>query len=123
MKLVLDKFPGFQNAWQVHVEWWEGEEAGFCNDMSAFSIYTRDLIKHGKSHEEVKNIFDFIEELVVSGTEEVQTVATTCFLENLINAVDWGRIPASSFVHLLGKESREYCKAWDKFTGVETEGL
>ena len=27
------------------------------------------------------------------------------------------------FVPYLGQESREYCKAWDQFTGVRTEGL
>lgn len=123
IKLILQKFPGFQNAWQEHLDWWGKETPGFCNDMAAFSRYTIMLLKEKKNEQQLKEIFAFIEELMNVGTIEVKEAVATCFLENFINAVAWGRIPASSFVYLLGEESKKYCKAWDEFTGVKTEGL
>lgn len=60
---------------------------------------------------------------MLEGNDKVRDAVATCFLENLINAVAWGRIPSSSFIHLLGEESKKYYKAWDEFTGVKTEGL
>jgi len=35
----------------------------------------------------------------------------------------WKTISSLSFVGLLGSKSKEYCKGWDEFTGVKTEGL
>lgn len=68
-------------------------------------------------------IFDFIEMLMCEGDQIVGDCAATCFLENLVNYAGHGSVQASSFIPLLGPESREYCKGWDKFTGVQTPGL
>jgi hypothetical protein len=64
-----------------------------------------------------------IEHLMLQGDDAVKDAVATCFLENLINRTSAGDIPAANFVHLLGPESVAYCKAWDEFTGVKTEGL
>jgi hypothetical protein len=121
MQLVFNKFPGFQERWQKHLDWWEGEEAGLCNDMSQFSRYVTELIMN-KQIGTLPQIFDFVETLMIDGDADVQNAAATCFLENLINITP-EKIPPSSFIPLLGNESRGYCKAWDKFTGVKTESL
>jgi hypothetical protein len=118
---TLEKFPEFQETWQEHLDWWEGEEAGLCNDMSQFSHYVTELIIEKKS-DNLPEIFNFVETLMVDGDLDVQNAAATCFLENLINITP-EKINPNSFVHLLGTESRDYCKAWDEFTGVTTEGL
>lgn len=123
MKLVLKEFPNFRTLWQEHLDWWGKDVPGLSNDMSAISDYTINLLKNNQSSHEIKNIFNFIEQLIIDGDQSVRDAATTCFLENLINATSWKRILASSFVHLLGPESKKYCKAWDEFTGVKTEGL
>jgi hypothetical protein len=123
MKMILEHFPKFQEKWQEHLDWWEGESAGLCNDMSAFSKYVLELLQNKSDDNEVKDIFIFIEKLMVEGTQEVQDATATCFLENLVNATSWNRISAESFVHLLGEESKEYCRAWDEFTEVKTDGL
>lgn len=68
-------------------------------------------------------VFDVAERLMVEGDNEVKDAVATCFLENLLNVASAGRIDASKFVDLLGPESRAYCRAWDEFTGVHTEGL
>ena len=89
-------------------------------DMSCFSHYIIDLIADDSKNNHQKEIeltFIFIEKLMNEGTEEVQEAAATCFLENLLNAVSWDTILASSFVPLLGPESKKYCRAWDEFTG------
>jgi hypothetical protein len=119
--VILEKFPEFQKRWDDHLDFWEGEPAGVCNEMSTFSHFVIALIKNGKT-EDLKNIFDLIEDFMINGDSDIKNAAATCFLENLMN-VTGEKISAKSFIHLLGKESREYCKAWDEFTGVKTEGL
>ncbi len=121
MKFILNKFPGFKERWQKHLDWWDGEDAGLCNDLSQFSRYVIELIAQ-KQLENLPQIFSFIEFLMTNGDSEVQNATATCFLENLINVTP-EKISANSFVPLLGAESRSYCKAWDKFTGVQTESL
>lgn len=123
MNLVLEKFPNFRKSWQEHLNWWGGDKPGFGNDMSAFYRYVHELLVKDPSTLEIKEIFSFIEFLMQEGDQSVGDVTATCFLENLINAVAWKTIPASSFVPLLGEKSREYCKGWDEFCGDKTEGL
>jgi hypothetical protein len=89
--------------------------------MFEFTDYVSDLIEQGET-KDLPRIFTFIEKLIVEGDQDVKDAAATCFLENLINYSD-NTIPASSFVPLLGPKSRDYCKGWDEFTGVKTEGL
>lgn len=59
------------------------------------------------------------------GTEEFDydNAACTCFLENLLNAAGYKNINYDRFIPYLGVLSKEYCKAWDKFTGVRSLGL
>lgn len=118
---MLDKFPGFQERWQTHLDWWEGEEAGLCNNMSQFSRYVTELITN-KQVKTLPQIFNFVETLMIGGDSDVQNAAATCFLENLMNMTP-EKIAVNSFIPFLGNESRNYCKAWDEFTGVTTEGL
>lgn len=123
MNTILKKFPGFEKKWQEHLAWWGEDVPGLSNDMSSFSDYILELLQNDEHADELKEIFAFIEELMTDGSKEVQEAVATCCLENLINATSWDRISASSFVHLLGKESKEFCKGWDEFTGAKTAGL
>lgn len=122
MQLILKNFPNFEVEWQEHLAWWDGDPAGLSNDMAAFSRYVLGLLKKNQHNEETQEIFIFVEKLLIEGDEAVGNAAATCFLENLINAISWGRVPAN-FIYLMGPESKKYCKAWDDFTGVKTEGL
>ena len=72
-----------------------------------------------------EELFALIEKMIMDGNNEVQNAATTCFLENLQNrssSEDY-EFDGSHFVSLLGPKSTEYCKAYDKITGIKTEGL
>ncbi len=122
MRILVERFPGFSDRWRAHLEWWGEEEAGLCNDVAAFGRYVGDLIVEGDTSD-VAAIFGAIEELLLEGDAEVKDAVATCCLENLLNSVSSGRIAAGTFVHLLGPQSRAYCRAWDEFTGVRTPEL
>ena len=122
--IILAKFPGFKDMCQEHLEYWGEEKAGLCNDMAVFSRYSINLLKEAnKNISELKDIFLFIEKCMLEGNDNVKDATATCFLENIINATSWETISSLNFVQLLGCESKKFCKAWDEFTGVKTEGL
>jgi hypothetical protein len=121
MPLVLERIPGFQERWEAHLDWWGGEEAGLCNDIAALSEYVRECITEDRT-QELPAIFALIEEFMTRGDEEVRDATATCFLENLLNITS-EEVPAESYIGLLGNESKAYGRAWDRFTGVRTEGL
>src|SRR5690349_21014454 len=97
MEQILARFPAFGDRWQAHLNWWGGEEAGLCNDVSEFGRYVRDLIAAGGGRQ-LPEIFAFLEELMVEGDADVQTAVATCCLENLLNYASGGSIKAESFV-------------------------
>lgn len=124
MVLILEKFPNFKKMWSEHLEWWGDEKAGLSNDMAVFSRYTIELLKNSEiNHTELHEIFILIEKFMTDGSENLKDAVATCFLENIINATSWKTVNPLSFVNLLGAESKNFCKAWDEYTGVKTEGL
>jgi hypothetical protein len=113
--------PEFGERWRIHRDYWNGAEAGLCNDVAEFSRFASDLIIEGRI-EDLREIFALIEELIVNGDEDVKDAIATCFVENLAN---WfvNNPSHEQFIKLLGPASRAYWKAWDDFTGVQTDGL
>ena len=130
-KTVIDKFPGLQKSiyWEgcyLYVDYNGEKDLECCGIMTALSMYVRDIMNTSLSAEkvqEIKEIFLLIEFFISGGNQSVQNAAATCFLENLINATSWGTLKPETFLCYLGPESKKYCKAWDEFTGVKTEGL
>lgn len=122
MSFLLNEVPEFQSAWEMHQSEWNGEIAGLCNDMTAFADFTEKQIKI-ENVKVLTRIFILIEALMAQGEQEVKDIVATCFLENLLNDVSAKRIPANGFLSYLGPKSTDYCRAWDDFTGVITEGL
>lgn len=121
VELVLRVIPEFKPYWQEHRAEWDGEEPGLCNDMSAFSHYTWQHLVDDNRSGLLPRIFGVVEKLMVEGDQDVQDAAATCFIENLVNRVSWKNATAPAFRHFLGPKSRDYCKAWDEFTGVRTD--
>lgn len=117
---MLETAPGFHPFWQAYLEEWENvnEQLSACMDLSTLSDYVHQSILENNPIP-LPEIFQLIERLMQEGDEEVKTAAATCFLENLQNM----ETPSASWVPLLGAASREYCQAWDEFTGVATPGL
>lgn len=123
MSIILEKFPGFQARWSAYKSDWEGEETTIYGEMCTFSSYAKRLLAHGKTDPSfIKEMFSFMEYILENGDEDVQNAVCTCFLENILNVTP-SDIDPKRFVEYLGPQSREYCIAWDEFTGVQTEGL
>lgn len=113
-KISNDKICGITPFWG---------DTSFAGGMREFSDYVVDLlIQNDQNSTLIREIFTYIEFLIINGDEDVKDVVTTCFLENILNLTP-RKIDPKRYVTYLGSESREYCRAWDKFTGVKTEGL
>lgn len=120
LETLFNLFPPFEKFRAEEIEELGEEDRSFHTDMIDFCTYIIKLIANDseKNHQkEIELTFIFIEKLMNEGSEEVQEAVATCFLEDLLNAVSWERIPASSFVPLLGPESKKFCRGWDEFTG------
>ena len=135
MELISEKFPEFKPIWNSYrLEYKVSDEdlfgitpfwgdTSFFGGMAKFSDYVSDLlVKNESNTSQINEIFSYMEHLLVNGDEDVKTAVATCFFENILNITP-GKINPKRFVEYLGPESREYCRAWDKFTGVQTDGL
>ena len=114
---LVARYPGFQDTWRAHLDYWEGEEAGLCNDMAEFAVYVGTLLEENERTPELEAIFGHVESLLDDGTEEVKDAVATCFLENLVNRLEPGTAYRELFTGLLGPKSLAYCKEWSAFSG------
>lgn len=100
------------------------------NALSNFVLNELIPISESISYREIE-IYNLIETIRVKyssyhrNTQEFDydNTACTCFLENLLNAAGYNNISYNRFIPYLGVLSREYCKEWDRFTGVRSPGL
>lgn len=122
MDYILDHVPEFEGHWTSHLKSYDSANVGLCLDVASFATFVILLLE---SHKEELNekIFLTVENLMTTGDREVVAAVSTCFLENLLNRASTGSIDYSSFVGFLGQRSREFCKEWDQFTGVFSDGL
>ena len=120
---LVELCPDFKPTWDDERFMWagEGEAPSVYGVFSAFSHYVAERLEK-RDVDGLAAVFDFAEKAVADSDEDLANAAATCFLENLINRVPES-IDPDLLVPLLGHESKEYCRAWDKFTGVTTKGL
>lgn len=119
--LLKEKFPKFSPHWEAHIAYWADDAEKMIPMWYPFSDYAIEVIKANDANE-IKNILDFAELMLCEGNQSVQDGIATVFLEHLL-AKDSDEIKFSTICKYLGKNSIEYCKAWDNFCGVRTEGL
>ena len=120
--LVLRECPNFETYWADYQDYWaRAGSPGVCLEISAFGDFVKDRIVEGDS-DEIARLFQLIEHLIAFGDGDVRNAAMTCCLENILNVTP-SQLPAERFVRFLGPKSREFCRAWDEFTGVKTPGL
>lgn len=120
LEFLVPLYPELRHQLVASADCWL-TEAGRISTCSVFSI-TSDLVIQRISAGDfsgAKELFAGIERCLAEGSDQVSTAATTCFLENLINRKDIGVL----VVPFMGPLARQYCRAWDKFTGVTTPGL
>ena len=109
-------------------EYWESDDAcfNFGDDSTIHGVFSdfSHLVSDGLQNNNLvnaKDIFIYIESVVSKGGDPANA-ACTCFLENILNRTP-DTINPNTFVPYLGVHSKEFCKGWDKFTGVKTNGL
>ena len=122
MDEVLKRVPGFQNTWQEHQEFWDGEKAGLVLDMIELASYTQTLLESG-SERELSTIFQLIEEMLLDGSEKVKGAVITGFLETIVNAVEEESPYLPLLARLLGEKSKAYCAEWLTFSGGDLPGI
>lgn len=89
--------------------------------FAIFSHYVSDRLEHGFDPG-LRTVFEYVETKITDDNYEVDTAVTTCFLENLMNRVP-SRISPAALVPLLGPKARIFCRGWDEFCGMKTDGL
>ena len=80
MPMLLAACPSFEDRWQEHLDWWEGEEAGLYNDLARFAHHLVELEKQGTTRE-FAEVFHVVERLHVEGDHYVKEAATIGLLE------------------------------------------
>ena len=119
--LLKEKFPKCVPFWEVYAGYFESDKDIIISQMMPFIDYVAGVIK-SQDEKEIKRIFEYVEFLMLNGNDYVQAAIATGFLEGLLN-YDPHEIQFIKFRQYLGKETIDYCRAWDKFTGVMTKGL
>jgi hypothetical protein len=102
------------------VSQWEPDEVPPTIRMGEFAdryVALFDLI----SESERKRILALLENLLVEGDDMVKTAVATGFFEALLAHCDEGHFDFSKIKTMIGPESRAYCRAWNRFTGVEMD--
>ena len=113
--------PQFSTTWKDEAYLWTHDgRFTHCGVFASFSHYITEVLTSPEPYA-LEAVFEYVEGCM-HDSGDVGTAAATCFLENLLNRTP-DTIDPKRFVPLLGAESREYCRAWDEFCGVRTEGL
>ena len=133
---LIIKFPNFalSKSLAEAYEWYEvNGELNACALFTGLTHYVAyELIKNNKNiTQEERDIYLFIENVREkfhnyedpSPEFNFDNAICTCFLENLLNIASHNSISYARFIPYLGEKSKEYCRAWDEFTGVKSPGL
>ena len=84
----------------------------------AFGLAISDLARS-----DIEAVGTLVETFLVTGDEDTKDAITTGFLESLLAQASAGTIHFRSIAWMLGPESIRYCREWDKFTGLRTDGV
>jgi hypothetical protein len=120
IELMKEYFPNLSTHWDSYIQS-HGSDLGIAIQMLPFEKFAIEAIK-AKDEITIKKIFYFVEFLFLNGDESARNAIAKCFLENLMDR-DPEEIKFSTFVQHLGKYALRYCKVYDQFTNVKTEGL
>jgi hypothetical protein len=105
---LLAAAPGFQETWQRHLAWWEGEERGIFNDASEFASYVVESYAEGDTAE-LPALFAALERILREGDEAARAAATVGVLEDIQTLACHRPFGPAVFERMLGPLSR---RAW-----------
>lgn len=114
MPLLVNNFPAFRSRWEKHVSWWNGEPAGFYNDIAEFAHFIIESYA-SKDIGTVQRAFQQMERWLEDGTKEVQELVVIGFFEDLRNVASWEPFGSEVFIPFLGQKSSE---AWHELERV-----
>jgi hypothetical protein len=120
-EISTKKFPDFKTKIDIFLNYWV-ESPGLSLELGEFADYIVEKVQHNASKGEVKDMFDFVEDLLVNGDAFLKDATATTLLESIMNAVP-KKISGDILKNYLGDKSREYCQSWDKFNGTHTDGV
>ncbi len=110
--LLLEACPSAQPAWQEHLAWWEGEEAGDFNDVSVFARHIVDSYAKGLTGE-CDALFTTLERILAEGDDEARSLAAFGVLEDIQTISSHESFGSDAFVVWLGPKSRTAWKYID----------
>lgn len=119
-----DITPGFDDAWSKWLK--EDEEYGNDDKPSEHDVFLEFNqfifpLLNSLSIPTKSKLFVYIENALNSPDENLNNAVATCFLESLIQK--YPQYKPENALKFLGPKSKSYCKAWDEFNNVKTEGL
>ena len=107
---------------EIYKEWVDDPPVPVCILVGAMGDVIRDEL-HRFDDNLLSQIFKLVEDALVQGDDQTKDAVATCLLENLQNYASGGTFDFGKISRFLGNESRSFCKAWDRFTGVDTTDL
>jgi hypothetical protein len=120
---LISLCPEFAAVWNRQCDLWTADDGSFTvhGVFAVFSDYIADRLGRA-ADPDLLRVFEYVESKVTDDNSDVDNAACTCFLENLMNRVP-ETIPPQHLVPFLGPKSRRFCRAWDEWCGVKTQGL
>jgi hypothetical protein len=105
---LVNACPGFKDAWEEHLDWWEGEPAGEYNDLGALAEWVADQLA-ARDFDCFPRLFGEVEALLVPAKRELRELLVVGLLEDTQNVATNRKIDPDLVLPFLGPESR---KAW-----------
>ena len=120
---LIDLCPDFA-AWWAEDGLFRTEDDGSFSVHGVVAVFSHFVAARlaQEPTEELQRIFQFVESNLTDDGSDLDNALCTCFLENLMNRVP-ETIEASRLVPLLGPKARRFCRGYDEWCGMRTEGL
>ena len=108
VRRLVTACPGFSDAWQAHLQWWEGEPAGEYNDLGELAQWIVGRMAEGDV-ECFSTLFTEVEALLRDASTEIRNLLVIGLLEDIQNVAVNGSLDPDLILPYLGPESR---KGW-----------
>ena len=108
LETLLRACPAIKPAWQGHVAYWNGEEAGKYNDIAVVARYLADLANQGDT-DSLGQVFVVVERCLAAADDDARGLIIVGLLEGLQNITSWTESGYAVFEPLLGPRTLQ---AW-----------
>ena len=108
MRRLVASCPGFNDAWQAHVRYWEGEPAGEYNDLGEMAEWLVEQMAAQKL-DCFPALFGEVEAMLENSSPELRDLLVVGLLEDIQNASTNTNVDPDIALAFLGPQSR---KGW-----------